>query len=108
MALVGTCSNNSYWDQVRSTTCTNDQTGASGNPLTTFPVNQGSVPDLHITADTAAWFSLGSPFNLDPDNVTRTSSIGAFQFVSGGGGAPSLTGSSDGFELSYQIPFFRA
>jgi hypothetical protein len=48
--------------------------------------------DAHLTADSANvnnWLSLASPFNLDPDNVTRTTDRGAYQF--GGAAPPTFT-----------------
>lgn len=38
--------------------------------------------NFHLTADTATtWTSLSSPYNTDPDGVTRTSSVGAYQYI---------------------------
>lgn len=37
--------------------------------------------NYHLATDTAAWLTLASPFNIDPDGVTRTSSRGAYQKV---------------------------
>jgi hypothetical protein len=48
--------------------------------------------DSHLTADSANvnnWLSLASPFNLDPDNVTRTTDRGAYQFS--GAAPPTFT-----------------
>ena len=83
MGMVGTCSHNVYFDQLRSTTCTSDQTGATGNPFVSFPTNitQGQAPDFHLGGDTNAWFTLASPFNSDPDGVVRISSRGAYQLA---------------------------
>jgi len=81
MGMVGTCSNNAYFDQVRAAVCTSDQTGATGSPFVNFPANitQGQVPDFRLVNDTNSWFALSIPFNTDPDGVIRTSSRGAYQ-----------------------------
>jgi hypothetical protein len=68
------CSSNSYYDTKRnSTACSGDQI-ASGNPLV------DPMADFRLTADTAIWTPLGAPYNLDPNNITRVSSRGAYQF----------------------------
>ena len=48
-----------------------------------FPCGQLHVSstNFHLASDTSAWTSLASPYNVDPDGVTRTSSRGAYQFV---------------------------
>ena len=44
--------------------------------------------NFHLTANTAAGVNLGSPYNVDPDGVTRTTwSMGAYEYNPGGGGS---------------------
>jgi hypothetical protein len=68
------------WCQTSDAFCpaeANLQTSSS-NPFVNY-----SGGDFHLAADTNAWTALSSPYNVDADGVTRTSSRGALQFVSG-------------------------
>ena len=53
---------------------------ASGNPFKNVTQNLGAT-DFHLLKDTSVWTPLASPYNIDPDSVTRTSSRGAYQFA---------------------------
>jgi hypothetical protein len=55
----------------------NDVRGISTNFFTDWVNN-----DFHLSSDTTLWLPLGTPFNLDPDGITHTSSRGAYQFGS--------------------------
>lgn len=82
----GTCKTNTYISTTRvSSACTGDVTGSSTNPF----VNSQS--DFHLTFDVGSWTGLASPYNADPDGVTRTSSRGTFQFVTSGPTIPTVT-----------------
>lgn len=50
---------------------------ASLNPFVAAASN-----NFHLATDTSAWTTLTSPYNVDPDGVTRTSSRGAYQYAS--------------------------
>lgn len=78
-----TCSSNSYYNTTRNTTCTSDTTGLTGSPFI------DPQADFHLTADTTTWTALSSPYNLDPDGDTRTTSRGAYQFGTGSGQNPN-------------------
>ncbi len=68
---------NSYYGTTQNTPGAHDVTA----PANLF-VNL-AVSNFHLTTDQSAWYSLGSPFNMDMDGVGRNSSRGAFQYVSG-------------------------
>lgn len=86
----GTCSSNAFYSTTRSSSaCTNDQTGGSGNPFVS-----SSTGNFRLASDTSAWASLASPYNIDPDGTTRSSSRGAFQLNAGGSSAPTVTTSA--------------
>jgi hypothetical protein len=74
---------NSFYSATNVPTETHGQK-ASGNPF----VNSAGH-DYHLTSDTSAWISLPSPYNVAPDNVVRTSSRGAYQFLTGGPAPPT-------------------
>jgi hypothetical protein len=91
----GSCSSNSYYSTVRNSgACTGDQTGTIGNPFVRSS-GSGLSADFRLVADTTAWASLSSPFNVDPVGTSRTSSRGAFQF-----GSPTSQGPSAPSALS--------
>jgi len=75
----GVCKSNSFYSTNRvSTACTGDQTGGTGNLF----VNGFS--DWHLVTDTSTLSMLASPYNTDPDGVSRSTSRGAYQFMGGG------------------------
>lgn len=91
----GTADFNSYFQCTSIPTETNGQTSSS-NPFT-----NSATGDFHLANDTSAWTSLSSPFNTDPDGITRTSSRGAYQYVPAGGPTfVSATIASNGTALS--------
>lgn len=51
---------------------------ASLNPFVSSGAN-----NFLLATDTSAWLALASPYDLDPNGVTRTSSRGAYQYLSG-------------------------
>jgi hypothetical protein len=68
------------YDSFFSTTNTPSEAhsqSASGNPF----VN-ASAGNYKLVSDTATWSSLSAPFNSDPTGMIRSSSRGAFQFLS--------------------------
>lgn len=65
---------NAYFTITSPPTEANGQT-ASGSPFV-------GVSDFHLASDTNAWTALASPYNVDLDGVTRTSSRGAYQITS--------------------------
>lgn len=48
--------------------------------------------NFHLASDTATWTSQSSPYNVDKDGVTRTSSQGAYQYLASG--APTFSSAS--------------
>jgi hypothetical protein len=88
---------NNIWYKCGSTAWQNSGSGSvtvnvsdhndfdSSNPFVN--VSSGASPgasgadNFHLSADTSAWFSLSSPYNADPDGLTRITSRGAFQFA---------------------------
>lgn len=78
----GTVTHDFSWCGLNSgSACTgeaNDQNAGTGNPF----VNLGN-DDYHLVANTAAWSALASPYNQDLDGEVRSSSRGAYEFVTG-------------------------
>jgi hypothetical protein len=60
--------------------CTDGGHNTLTNSGTSFVNEAGG--NFHLASNTAAWGTLASPYNVDPDGVTRTSSRGAYQFGS--------------------------
>jgi hypothetical protein len=61
-------------------------TGAADveNAAASDPFTAWASANFHLSADSADvnnWTALSSPYNVDPDSVTRTSSRGAYQYV---------------------------
>lgn len=82
MNTGGTVSYNSYYQATAIPTQSNGQT-SSANPF----VNS-SGQNYQLSVDTAAWTPLGSPYNIDPLGITRTSSRGMFQLGTATPGPP--------------------
>lgn len=79
--------NNIFQNMVGSPATFANCTG-TGNNITNNSVSFADAANgnFHLSANTAAGTALGSPYNVDPDGVTRGSggqdySIGAYQFV---------------------------
>lgn len=68
---------NVYSGTIQNTPGAHDQT-ISGVPFVSW-----ITANFHLVADNSAWYSLSSPFNVDMDGVGRSSSRGAYQYVSG-------------------------
>jgi hypothetical protein len=76
----------SYYSTTNTPSEAHGQIG-SGSPF----VNAAGF-DYDLASDTSNWISLSSPYNLDPDGNTRTTSRGAFQFSTSSGGVTPPTG----------------
>ena len=69
----------------------------SSNPYASAGNNVAGQNNYELATDTAAWSPLSNitmgglveTLTIDPVQVTRTSSRGAFQFQNGSGGAPN-------------------
>ncbi len=71
--------NSNYYTQ--NTTTPVGETGEQSDSAT--PFTNWTADNYHLTTDTTAWAPLSSPYNVDTDGVTRTSSRGTFQFAGG-------------------------
>ncbi len=70
---------NAYFSTTNTPSEAHGQTGSS-NPFANLAGGSYS-----LSSDTAPWTPLVTPYNVDPDGLTRTSSRGGYQFSSGGG-----------------------
>lgn len=69
----------SYFQMTNSGDSSSHKQVSASNPFTSVG-QSASEDDFTLTTDTAAWTSLGSPYNIDIVGNTRTSSRGAFQY----------------------------
>jgi hypothetical protein len=67
---------------------TNTPSEAHGQVASSNPFANLAADSYLLASDTAPWTPLASPYNVDPDGVTRTSSRGGYQFVSSSAPAP--------------------
>ena len=91
-----TLDSNTFWASGVAAWGTNSQT-VSSNPYASAGNNVAGQNNYELATDTAAWSPLSNitmgglveTLTIDPVQVTRTSSRGAFQFQNGSGGAPN-------------------
>jgi hypothetical protein len=94
---------NSYFDGTQPANDTSAHLQvSSSNPFVNATAN--TIAGFALTADTAAWTPLSTPFNNDMLGATRTSSRGALQFNGGGASGGGTGGTNDNFNVSV-IPY---
>ena len=65
-----------YYNNCTSVTSSAHDQTASGNPFVNY-----AAYDFTLEADTNAGLTLGAPYNVDPNGVTRAGTRGAYQYV---------------------------
>jgi len=82
-----TWNNQAYYN----TTNTADPSPGTKQVLGSDPLPNWESGDYHLDFDTDAWATLTGDYAVDPDGETRTSSRGAYQYLSGGGDVTAPT-----------------
>jgi hypothetical protein len=84
-----------YYSSTTHTAESNEQTTAV-NPFVNWTAY--TTAGFQLASDTNAWSSIGAPYNVDMNGVTRTSSLGALQF-----GTPAVNETGTIINLKVQI-----
>ena len=92
-----TLDSNSFYSVAAGDTWGTNAQVATGNPFVNGGTNTAGANNFQLASDTAAWYALSNltmaglveTLIVDPVQVTRTSSRGAYQFQTGSGSAPN-------------------
>lgn len=86
--------NNLWYDCIGTPAVNNADTESNNGETASNIFVNATTGNFRLTTNSAAGTTLGSPYNVDMDGVTRGTggnwSRGAFQYVAGGGGAGTL------------------